>query len=94
MFIFEFSGVPVPGKYNLDNGQLLVAPAPKWSRSSCKRGQHMGVDNKVPGPGAYFDEIAHRQQQEQALRSNLRSSGVCRGIQYLGKLNDKPISAM
>jgi hypothetical protein len=43
------SGVPAPGKYKLDDGELSTAQTFFWSRSTYKRFQDLGMDNKVPG---------------------------------------------
>jgi len=43
------SGVPAPGKYKYDDSELRPVPSLFWSRSTYKRFQDLGMDNKVPG---------------------------------------------
>lgn len=88
------SGVPNAGKYNLSGTETVPIPAFFWSRSTYKRFQNMGMDNKVPGPGAYFDKKINEKREEEFLKSNARVVGALRGVKYLGKQNDKPVSAI
>lgn len=93
-FLARNNGVPGAGKYRSETSGVKPVPTFFWSRSTYKRFQSMGMDNKVPGPGAYFDERNRKKTERESLESNGRSSGVYREVQWLGKQNDDPVEAL
>lgn len=65
----------------------------KLYRSQYKRFQDLGVDNKVPGPGRYFDEKLEEENQRIQELSNKRTVGR-KTQKLIGKQNEKPKIAM
>jgi hypothetical protein len=59
------------------------------NRSQYKRFQDLGMDNKVPGPGKYFD--TNTEEQNEQMRDSLNHRTVGRIFRKpLGKQNEKP----
>jgi hypothetical protein len=75
------------------NLSVIVTALLLECRSQYKRFQDLGVDNKVPGPGRYFDELESQRIEEDKMAHNKRTIGK-RPPKLLGKQNERPKFAM
>lgn len=53
-----------------------------------------GFDCPCYSPGAYFDAQKRKKHEQVTLSTNGRTAGVYRNVQWLGKVNDKPVATL
>mmetsp|Transcript_13229 Transcript_13229/g.19930 ORF Transcript_13229/g.19930 Transcript_13229/m.19930 type:complete len:366 (+) Transcript_13229:61-1158(+) len=83
------ANTPSPLTYNPNITSTLPEKKVMWSKSQYKRFQDLGVDNKVPGPGRYFDTRSDEEKRREYESKNKRTCGR-KVTKLLGKQNEKP----
>lgn len=66
---------PAPTAYNPNIKSTLPDRHTFWSKSKWIRFRDLGVDNLVPGPGMYFDELQDEGRQNELREGNHRIVG-------------------